>query len=152
MFANRKVIIFFILIIITFSGCDFFTGVNNEPYPTKILPLSDSELEKLQTEFNSLNEQNFMKLDKYGFIGFSSYSGNSSKDLTKDYIISKAKDWLIKNKKFTGVYDTSKLELDDVLIDWVCRARFKEQNYNGYKVVHTPISLWVDSEKVYQIV
>ena len=151
MHLNIRLLPIFILLLITLSGCDLFTEVNDDPYPTKIFPLSESELEKLQSEFNSINEQNFMKLDKYGFANFSSYFSKNSSGLTKDYLVNKARNWLYKNKNFTGVYDTAKLNIDDVLIDWVCRVRFKDQNYNGYKVVHTPISLWIDNEKVYQV-
>ncbi len=150
--ASHKVKILFILILIALPGCDLFTEVNSEPYPTKIFPLSDSELEKLQNEFNTLNEQNFMKLDKYGFVSFSTYYSKNSSNLTESYLVNTARNWLSKNKKFTGVYNAAKLDIiDDIIINWLCRVRFIDQNYHGYKVVHTPITLWVDNEKVYMV-
>lgn len=128
-------------------------------YPTVISPLPSAQLEKLNAEFRDLNPKFWGNLNKYGFIDddikSTTYMVHPDTILTDENLMNqRAKAMLLKNSKFTGVADSTKLV---VIGSWVhgkgklWTVRFANQVYNGLEVKNSKIFTWLDAKGVYRV-
>lgn len=151
-------------------GCGVHSLDANGVYPTTIFPLPAAELQKLKHEYVTLN--NFppcMSLNAYGLPEWSLCSDRQIlrkqiADAEKMHGMAKA--FLLKNRKFTNVTDTTSIVFqqsdglrgcvrcdgsagDIVYIGW--RAVLGNQVYSGLEVKNTTIFVWMDAEKVHNM-
>ncbi|MBD3615327.1 MAG: hypothetical protein HUJ22_02050 [Gracilimonas sp.] len=165
-------------------SCDLLT-ISDEAleYPTKYPQLEIGELESLNAEYQSVNNGRLCStLNEYGFTGFSEIlfengenpceRTNRGDDVVRvemdnpDTLASAAKKILLKNSKYTGVQDTNKLVLNELLpqpgcincgrpdeysanIEW--KLTFKNQVIDSAEVLGTEITVFVDAEGVNRI-
>lgn len=176
-------ITFLLLLIVGLGGfyaCDLLT-VNTEvgEYPTTYHKIDSAELEVLNDEYHSQNNGHICStLNEYGLTGYSEilFEGGESPctdretvriEMTNtDTLISSAKRSLLKNSKYTGVEDTSGLELKEmealpgcticegpnenrVNIEW--KLVFKNQKIDSTEVLDTEITVFLDALGVNRI-
>lgn len=156
-----KKILIFILPLITILSCRILdtSGESNNSnigYPTTLYPLTETELNKLQTELNSLaGSQYKASLDTYGLIGPAGLLNRGTSSITDiNSAVSKAKNAVVIFSKFTNVSDTSLLSVDeatnihgtDLFNDWI--VSFKNQTYNDMEVLNSTIMVLVTDDIV----
>ena len=131
---------------------------DNDPvdsYPTIIYSRSDDEVEKLQSEFDLLNNNKIgTRLDQFGYTDFTMvYLASESSISDTNTVIQMAISALIKNSKFTNVSKESLLSVDRLFItpnnSW--KIFFNEQFYKGLRVDGTTIAVYLNSSGVYRI-
>lgn len=180
---NTHLIILFGIVFGMFS-CDLLT-ISDEAleYPTKYPQLEIGELESLNAEYQSANNGRLCStLNEYGFTGFSEVlfengenpceRTNRGDDVVRiemdnpDTLASAAKKILLKNSKYTGIRDTNKLVLNELLpqpgcincgrpdefsanIEW--KLTFKNQVIDSAEVLGTEITVFMDAEGVNRI-
>ncbi len=154
-------------------GCGIHSVDSSDTYPTTISPLPAAELQQLMKEYQAQN--NFppcMILNDYGFAEWSFCPEReilrvqvTEADAAKMHHL--AKFFLLKNEKFTGVTDTSAIvfrqsngmdgclrcdgsEGDIVFIGW--RVVLANQVYSSLEVKDTGILVWMDAEKITNVV
>jgi len=147
--------LFFFLPILFIVNCDLFETEENEEnnldYPTIIYPITETELNGLQSKLDSLLGTKYQaELDEYGLIDWAGLlsRGSSSIDDIND-AISKAKLATIAFTEFTNVTDTSLLVVDkatnihgtDLFNDWI--VSFENQTYDDIEVLNTAIMVLI---------
>lgn len=148
-------------------------------YPTTYPAIEFSELEQINQEYQAANNgQICSTLNKYGFTGYSEIffeNGESpcaNREVVRveieqtDTLITAAKAALVKNNTYTGVNDTSKLIIIELLPIRGCticegpdlnnvpielKITFAEQKIDSVKVVGTDITVVVDAKGVNRI-
>ncbi len=148
-------------------------------YPTTYSAIEFSELNKLNEEYQALNDGHICStLNKYGFTGYSEIffvNGESpcaNREVVRveieetDTLITAAKAALLKNNAYTGVNDTSKLIITELLPIRGCticegpglnnvpielKLTFAEQTIDSNEVVGTDITVVIDAEGVNRI-
>lgn len=142
------------------SGIPDSSFYHNDPnYPTVIHSLSSSQISALQKEFNSLNNhQIYCDIDNFGFIDAGGYPPTHPDTVFTDddapAMNRIAKSTLLKNFKFTGVSDTSSMQVKDSY--WhgqggLWRIRYENQVYEEIEVIRTVIFVWLDGAGVYRM-
>ena len=128
----------------------------NNTYATVLNAISNDQLVKLQEEFDILNNKKIgTRLDRFGLTGFTMVNHNSTGKSINDtnLVVQMAKSSLVKNAKFTNVYNESMLSVNRFFstpqLSW--KIIFNQQIYKGLPVKDTEISLWLDSVGVYRI-
>jgi hypothetical protein len=156
----KKIFIFILPLIIIISCKILDTSGeydnSNIGYPTTLYPLTETELNKLQTELNSLaGSQYKASLDKYGLIGTAGLLSRGSSSITDiNAAVSKSKNAVVIFSKFTNVSDTSLLSVveatnihgTDLFNDWI--VSFKNQTYNDMEVLKSTIIVLVTDDVV----
>ncbi len=158
-----KKIFIFILPLLIMLSCKILE-TSGEPdnsnigYPTTLYPLTEIELNELQTELDRLSGSQYkVSLDKYGLIdraGLLSRGSSSINDINS--AVSKSKIAVVTFSKFTNVSDTSLLSVDEatnihgtnLFNDWI--VSFKNQTYNDIEVLKSAIMVLV-TDNVVQI-
>jgi hypothetical protein len=179
-----KNILFVLLLLIvgssSFLGCDLLT-VNDDmgEYPTTYHQIELAELEALNEEYHSRNEGHICStLNEYGLTGYSEIlfedgvNPCASREAVRieitdtDTLTSFAKKVLLGNQVYTGVEDTSALELKEmealpgcticegpnenrVNIEW--KLVFKNQKVDAVEVMDTEITVFLDAKGVNRI-
>lgn len=115
-------------------------------YPTTYAPLATEKLASLNLEFVRDNPTMcWQALDEYGFVRrcFSSSGGGDTLSAPHD-MVQRARDFLTKNSRFTGMTDPSDLE---VLQSYERRGRYRVsfglQWYEGLQVENTHVSVFM---------
>jgi hypothetical protein len=165
----RGTVFFLALGFLLLCGCDIHSVDSSDTYPTTISPLPPAELQKLMEEYRAQNNfQPCMILNNYGFAEWSSCPEReilrvqlTEADAARMHHL--ARSFLLKNKKFTGVTDTSTIvvrqsggmsgclrcdgsEGDIVFIGW--RVVLANQVYRSLEVKDTGIFVWMDAEEI----
>lgn len=151
-----------IIMSLSFCYCDSINGLKNDTsneenieYPTILYPLSDSELDILRTELESLAGNEIKaSLNKYGLIDRSGIRIRGSSTIKdKNIAIAKAKYLVFYLKNFTNIIDTSSLIIEeatntkygsDFFGDW--HVIFKNQSYLGLEVMGTDIMVLINDD------
>lgn len=148
-------------------------------YPSSFQSIEFSELDKMNQEYQAANNGHICStLNKYGFTGYSEIffvNGESpcaDREVVRveieetDTLITAAKASLLKNSIYTGVNDTSKLIITELLPIRGCticegpglnnvpielKITFAEQEIDSNKVVGTDITVVIDAEGVNRI-
>ncbi|WP_421774205.1 hypothetical protein [Gracilimonas sp.] len=148
-------------------------------YPTTFPAIEFSELDQMNQEYQAANNGHICStLNKYGFTGYSEIffeSGESpcaNREVVRieieqtDTLITAAKAALLKNSTYTGVNDTSKLIITELLPIRGCticegpglnnvpielKITFAEQEVDSNEVIGADITVVVDAEGVNRI-
>jgi len=145
---------FLLLALLSVMACESKspTGPRTDPlYPTVAAPLSPDSLASRKLEFASANPRICSSLNEYGFTGGSGLlcttgSQGIGPDADVDQLIKIAKGTISKNWRFTGVVDSSHLELHNALLSpGILRVNFSKQMYEGFLVERTWIAALMDS-------
>ncbi|KPK89109.1 hypothetical protein AMJ80_10220 [bacterium SM23_31] len=127
----------------------------NGAYPTIISPLPGAQLENLKAEFKEMNPNFPGTLNKYGFIEDEVKSMEHPDTILTDenLMIQRAKAFLLKNSKFTGVTDTTAMSIFNSLPFirgklWM--VIFNNQIYNGLEVKRSVIHVYLDANGVFR--
>lgn len=164
------------------ASCDLLTVKEDyEGYPTRYFPLERAELESLNEEYKGTNNgQLCSTLNEYGLTGFSEVlfkngenpCERANRDVVRvevdktDTLLTAAKKIILKNSKYTGVGDTSRLNLKSMTpqpgcincgrpdeysanIEW--KLTFKNQAIDTVEVLDTEITVFMDAEGVNRI-
>jgi len=137
---------------------DYEEELNN--YPSIIYSLSDEELQQLQVEFESLNDNIICtRLNKFGLTGDDYYYKHipEMKISDENMAINYAINGLLRNKKFTNITDSNELvksgfqirNVNDDSTRW--SIRFGPQKYRGYEVFRSKIEVGLCGYGVYYI-
>lgn len=131
-----------------------FTMPQCGSYPTTYRALSQSEIDLLQQEFQSMNPGTKATIDKYGFF---SYSSNGQVNYHPAYVVPDeeqalqiAMTMMNSNSKFSGVTPLTVPDIRRIFrvsADGPWRIEYKQQYYKGLRVAEPypyPIWLWVD--------
>ncbi len=172
----KKIFFYIILALVGWSlSCDANNpdGGTDGIYPTMITPLTVEKQAALQKEFDALsNGEVCARLDEYGFLGDVEISPCliegilRTEFLNDEKALQMAKEALIRYSKFSGIKDTTMLEVkrtfdlggcircdgsegDITTIGW--RFDFDHQIYEGLEVLNTMVFAFVNTEKVYHI-
>lgn len=172
----QKITFLFLLIVGLggFYACDLLT-VNTEAgeYPATYNRIELAELKALNEEYHAQNDGHICStLNEYGLTGFSEIlfedgvSPCSDREIVRiemtntDTLVSSAKKTLLKNNVYTGIEDTSALELKEmealpgcticegpnenrVNIEW--KLVFKNQKIDTAEVLDTEITVFLDA-------
>jgi len=158
-----KIVCLFMLPLLFFISCELFEdsdedGNSNIDYPTTLTQLSETELNELQLELDSLlNSQYKAKLDENGFIcsaGLLSRGSSSISDANN--AIKKPKSAILKFSQFTNVTDTSLLIVTEatnqhgtnLFNDWI--VSFQNQLYDNIEVLNTEMMVLI-TDNIVQI-
>lgn len=129
-------------------------------YPIEISPLSSTELQELQEDFNTFNSDQLCphRFDSYGFIepdGVCARLAGIIPQGTEDLMITRAKEAVVKFGTFTNVPDTSMLVVqrhggigsstERILVV------FRNQIEQGLEVMHTDINVWLSANAAMHI-
>ena len=148
-------------------------------YPTTFSAIEFSELDQMNREYQQANGGHICStLNKYGFTGYSEIffedgeSPCANREVVRveleqtDTLITAAKTALLKNNIYTGVNDTSKLIITELLPIRGCticegpglnnvpielKITFAEQTIDSNKVIGTDITVVIDAEGVSRI-
>lgn len=148
-------------------------------YPTTFPTIEFSELDQMNQEYQQANGGHICStLNKFGFTGYSEIffeNGESpcaDREVVRveleqtDTLITAAKTALLKNNTYTGVNDTSKLIITELLPIRGCticegpglnnvpielKITFAEQSIDSNKVIGTDITVVIDAEGVSRI-
>lgn len=180
----QKLIPFLLVLagLISFSSCDMLTISDDAlEYPTIYSQFELGELQSLNEEYHDLNNGRLCStLNEYGFTGFSEIlflNGENpcervNRDVIRvemtntDTLLSAAKRVLFKNRKFTGIQDTSSLRLKSISpqpgcincgrpdeysanIEW--SLTFENQLIDSAEVLGTEITVFLDALGVNRI-
>ncbi|WP_142453672.1 hypothetical protein [Gracilimonas mengyeensis] len=181
----RKISTAFLLLMMVAGGlisCDLLVLDEDTEYPTRIPALKLGELESLNQEYHALNDSTLCStLNEFGYTGYSTVlfgeEGNpcdrQNREVVRiemselDTLESAAKKALWKNRDFTGVQDTTALELTAIIplpgctqncggpdensvnIEW--KLTFAEQVVDSAKVIGTEIIVVMDARGVNRI-
>lgn len=170
-----------LFIVILSPACNLLSVENRRStdYPTQIPKIDLSVLQQMNYEFQNSNESHICStLNEYGFTGYSEilFDNSESPCLSRevirvemnnqDSLLLAATNSLIKNSKFTGVEDTTTLQLiesqplygcticdghnvDNVPIEW--KLTFREQFIDSTIVENTSITVFIDAKGVNRI-
>lgn len=95
----------FFIILIVFTGCQKDIELKPDPaqgYPTTYNPLSQSEWDALNLEFQKINSYKGLTLNEYGFVK-GKILLNEKDSLTKDFVISMLDNLINRYKRFFGI-------------------------------------------------
>ena len=148
-------------------------------YPTSFPAIEFSELDQMNREYQQANDGHICStLNQYGFTGYSEIffeNGESpcaGRDVVRveieetDTLLTAAKAALLKNNAYTGVNDTSKLIITELLPISGCticegpdlnnvpielKITFAEQEVDSNTVIGTEITVVIDAEGVNRI-
>lgn len=138
-------------------------STNTEPtqteieYPTILFPIGRVKADSIQNSIRT--NEFFSNIDDYGLFSFyGTLNRGNSKITDKNVAIRLAKESLLKYSKFSNVFDTSKIEIEDAtnydpttqrFSDWT--ILFKNQKYDGIEVLQSGIIVIVH-DQVNQII
>jgi len=172
---------FFAFILITYfaASCDVLEVADFTNYPVKIEPLELEELVALNETYKVENAGHICStLNEYGYTGFSRvlFPNDENPCLSReivrkeifysDYLITKSKSSLLKNKIYTNVMDTSALEVIDIVPLYGCiicegpeensvpleyKISFGIQKIDKSEVRDTELTVFIDSVGVNRI-
>ncbi len=162
------------LILIFTIGCDPVSSIKGKEesnYPRILEKKSESEQQQLYSEYMENNSGLCAEIDEYGLNGSKICTSREFlrveiKDEEKERMNMMAKEFLVRNQKFTNVFDEEQLEIDRSYgikgcikcdgsdgdmknIHW--KVRFKNQELEGLEVENTVIDVFLDSDRVYQV-
>lgn len=159
------------LILIFTIACDPVSSIEESKYPSILKKKSVTEQNQLHSEYMENNAGLCAEIDEYGLNGskicpFRDILRTEIKDEEKERMEEMARQFLVKNHKFTNVFDETQLQIDrsfgrrgcikcdgsegDIKnIHW--KVRFENQVYEGLEVENTGIDVFLDSAKVYQV-
>lgn len=177
-----KLVLFFgaVSMLLVAGACNLLTvNESSSEYPTVYAPLKTGALKAMNSEYQSANNDHICStLNRYGFTGYSELffiDGESPcanrkkvrKELQNiDTLITTAKKSLLKNKKYTGVEDTAKLMVQEIMPINGCticegpgfnnvpvelKITFGPQFIDTTEVLGTTITVFVDAEGVNRI-
>ncbi|MEX0608932.1 MAG: hypothetical protein WD016_04845 [Balneolaceae bacterium] len=170
-----------VLVFFSSAACGLLSGEqdNSGEYPTLYPRFDITEVEKMTSQYQSENGGHLCStLNEFGFTGYSEIlftEGESpclSRDVVRieipeqDTLIQAAKKILIKNSSYTGVEDTSALQVkekmplygcticdgpdvDNVPIEW--KITFAEQEMDSVQIKNTEITIFIDAKGVNRI-
>ncbi|MFC1553317.1 hypothetical protein ACFL7D_01675 [candidate division KSB1 bacterium] len=165
--TSNLTLIFLLLVCLTAVNCGLDRILSPESesdsvdfvYPKAISALSSEELEKLQTEFDILNNNKIRsRLNKFGLTGRDfALRDNPGIVISEDKAIEIAINTLIKNSKFTNVQNSLELEKcgyeirysNDEKTHW--GVYFRRQNYHGLEVIGARIQVLLYGDGVFNI-
>jgi hypothetical protein len=178
----HKIISSFILSFLALGilSCNLLTVDNKaSDYPTFFPVYEFSELQKITFEYQQANDNHICStLNKFGFTGYSEIffedgeSPCAGREIVReeisdfDTLVTAAKTVLLKNQDYTGVTDTSELEVTDLLPISGCticegpdynnvpielKITFAGQRVDSIQVIGTSITVFVDAEGVNRI-
>ena len=169
----KKYVTFLFLSSLILISCRIDDSPINDSYPTTISRLSDTKLNEAIIEYENLNDFYICtQLNEYGFpeYGLSHCLGRPilREEINKDEseLLNMAKAVILKNKKFTGVADVSRLSIrrstgskgcikcddsdgDIKNIKWI--FDFNNQLYEGLEVFNTQIRAVLDNNGVFML-
>lgn len=178
----HKIILFSFFGALSIAGiaCNLLTAENPSlDYPTAYPVLELSEVQQMNEEYQSANNNHICStLDKYGFTGFSELffedgqSPCANRVITRtemnnsDTLISTAKASLSRNEEYTGVQDSAKLEVKELVplygcticegpdvnnvpIEW--KVTFENQKVDTIEIKGTEIAVFIDAKGVNRI-
>jgi hypothetical protein len=167
---NRILIV--CLLIIGLNSCGIDEPNQDLNYPTTLYPLNGDMLNKYLNEYMTLNNNRVCtQLNMYGYCEYDLTPCMSRPILRTEIIdeskmIRLAKEFIIKNSKYTGVNNIDNLIIsssdglsgcvkcdgsanDIKNIKW--RLRFSNQYYDGYEVLNTDFFVFLDNNGVFMI-
>ncbi|MEX0721688.1 MAG: hypothetical protein WD059_13530 [Balneolaceae bacterium] len=179
--CNHRFVGLVIIVSVFISACNLLSVENRNfgDYPTLFPRLDISELEQMNSEYQSSNDGHICStLNAFGFTGYSDIlfpNGESlclSRDIIRveinfqDTLLRVAKEILINNSKYTGVEDSSKLQIseimplygcticdgpdvDNVPVEW--KLTFAEQKIDSLTIEDTSITVFIDAGGVNRI-
>ncbi|MAO66026.1 MAG: hypothetical protein CL666_13610 [Balneola sp.] len=178
----QRILLFSLFGVLILAGisCNLLTAEEPElDYPTIYTSIEFSDLQQMNEEYQSANDNKICStLNKYGFTGFSElfFEGGESpcaeREIVRvemkdpDTLVSAAKRSILKNEEYTGVQDTSLLEVKESLplygcticdgpnvnnvpIEW--KITFKNQKIDTLELPDTEIVVFLDAEGVNRI-
>jgi hypothetical protein len=162
---KRLIILFLVFLIFTWCNKNKNPIYNSEKvniypgYPTTLYPLSESELNALQAEFDSLNNNRICTyLDEYGLTRNGRYcrTFNNTK-ISQDSALDIAVNTVLRNSKFTNVKDRLLLIENGYTIrvnssdssKW--EIRFNPQHYEGLEIPFSWINVIISGHEPYSI-
>lgn len=178
----QKILLFSLLGVIFLAGisCNLLTAEESElDYPATYPIIEFSDLQQMNEEYQSANENNLCStLNKYGFTGYSELFFEEGESpcanrrivriemTNSDTLVSSAKHAILKNEEYTGVQDTSLLEVKESLplygcticegpnvnnvpIEW--KITFKNQKIDSLELADTEIVVFIDAYGVNRI-
>lgn len=162
--SNLLISTFTLFLVFFMQYCDG-TSINNneidENYPAKLFPLTEDEWQKLQNEFDLLNDSTICtKLNEYGFTGDrdnSKIHPDQGIKIDESTALRIAADCVLKNKKFTNVSDSldliASLSFSTVLEEDSTKWKFTfgPQTYNGYEIPFSWIEVYLYGDGVYRL-
>lgn len=182
MAKNLGYIVLGLALVVVLGACNLLTVDEDESdYPTRYPAYQLSELKERNAEYQLLNNGHICStLNEYGFTGFSKIlfeegenpCERSNREVIQiemnntDTLATAAKKALLKNSVYTGVTDTSALQLlemkplegcincglpnqQNLKIEW--QLTFAEQQIDSMQVPGTRITVVIDAEGVNQI-
>ena len=128
-------------------------------YPTILHPLSDSQIQQLQSEFDTLNDDKICsKINNYCFVEAQICPGPSFNfGISDDSAKLIAANCLVKNSKFTKTYDKNNLlqnihrviKINENNSKW--KVTFGPQKYKDYEIPYSFITVWISGKEAYEI-
>jgi hypothetical protein len=134
--------------------------INAKYYPTVLIQKTSDELYLLNMEFHKLNNNKIdTDLNRFGLTGEKGIlrHQNPRIKLSEKQALNFAVTALIKNSKFTNVYDSLELLSRDYYIRYVhldstdCFVNFGTQQYNEYHIINSSIHVGVYGDGIYFI-
>jgi hypothetical protein len=179
--SNNKLLPSLIIVLILFAASCTLVSLEDDEvvYPTIIEPLNVSLLQQKNSEYRALNNDHICStLNEYGYTGFSRvlFPNDVNPCLSREIIRIEltetdtleafARKVLYKNRLFTGVLDTTTLEItesvplfgcticegpdiNNVIIEW--KVTFAAQQVNNVALGDTEISVFMDAFGVNRI-
>ena len=175
---RKKPLIFFgICIVVALTAACALVSLEEDGlgvYPTQLSPLDITTLQQRNQEYQEFNDNRLCStLNEFGFTGFSRvlFPNDVNPCLTRevvrveltqnDTLVSYAKQVLLDNQIYTGVFDTTALEvtesiplfgcticegpdINNVIIEW--KVSFAPQNIDTLALEGTDISVLIDAE------
>jgi len=160
------------LLVIGLNSCGIDEPYQDTNYPTTLYPLNGDMLNKYLGEYMALNNNHICTLlNAYGYCEYDltpcmNRSILRTEIINESEMIRMAKQFIIKNNKYTGVTNINKLQVSNSLgisgcikcdnsendiknINW--RLRFSNQLYAGYEVLNTDLFVFLDNNGVFMI-
>lgn len=160
------------LLVISLFSCGIDEPEIDNNYPTKIYSLSSESLSKSLEEYLLLNNYGVCtQLNSYGFCEYGAMICPNRQFLKTEIndeneMIRIAKEFIMKNNKFTGVTNIDELQIfrskgisgcikcdgsenDFKITKW--RLDFKNQIYKGYEILNTELVVFLDNDGVFII-
>lgn len=178
----QRILLFSLFGVLFLAGisCNLLTAEEPElDYPATYPVIDFSDLQQMNENYQSANDNQICStLNKYGFTGFSelffedSESPCADREIVRkemkysDTLITTAKRSILKNEEYTGVHDTSLLQVkesmplygcticegpdvNNVPVEW--KITFENQKIDTLELTDTEIVVFIDAEGVNRI-
>jgi hypothetical protein len=141
-----------LLVLLCVDSCGERACESPEPqleYPTTLYPLSEQTLDSLRAVYAAQNPGVYVNLNEYGFPRSLRLSRKCGLPESVDVegLIARAKAAIAANWQFSGVSDSSTLDLQSYSLAQrrFIAVWFGPQTYEGLLVLYTQVGVWMDS-------